>query len=60
MYVCICRAVTSSQIEQEVAEQDGKSSLREINERLGCGKDCGRCCSSVKQVIQEAKSKSTD
>lgn len=56
MYVCICRAVTSSQIQQQVLE-DEQCSMQEVNERLGCGKDCGRCRSSIKQTIQEAKSK---
>ncbi|MCW8885932.1 MAG: (2Fe-2S)-binding protein [Motiliproteus sp.] len=60
MYVCICRGVTSSQIQREVSEQDGKSSVREINERLGCGKDCGRCCSSIKQIIQQSGTNSSN
>lgn len=54
MYVCICRAVTSSQIQQEVLENE-QCSVRDINERLGCGRDCGRCRSSIKQMVQEAK-----
>ena len=59
MYVCICRAVTTSQIQREATEADGKRSVREINDRLGCGKDCGRCRSNIKQVVQEAQSRSS-
>lgn len=56
MYVCICRAVTASQIQREALDAEGKRSVREINDRLGCGQDCGRCRSSVKQVVQQAQS----
>ncbi len=58
MYVCICRGVTTSQIQREASETEGKCSVREINERLGCGNDCGRCRSSIRKVIQEVKTRS--
>lgn len=57
MYVCICKAVTSSQIQQQLLE-DEQCSVKDLNERLGCGGDCGRCRSSIKQIIQEAKTES--
>lgn len=54
MYICICKAVTSSQIQQELIDVE-QCTVQKINERLGCGNDCGRCRSSIKQMIQESK-----
>lgn len=56
MYICICKAVTSTQVEQELTDAE-LCSVQEVSERLGCGKDCGRCRSSIKQMIQEVKTK---
>ncbi|WP_207063666.1 (2Fe-2S)-binding protein [Motiliproteus sp. SC1-56] len=53
MFVCVCRAVTTRQIQQQVAQ--GSDSLRDLSDKLGVGSECGRCCSSAKQVIRESR-----
>ncbi len=51
MYVCICHAVSDTQIRQEVC--DGACSLREVSQRLGVATGCGKCGKCAKRVICE-------
>ncbi|CAG0981429.1 hypothetical protein MTYP_01784 [Methylophilaceae bacterium] len=41
MYVCVCHAVTDSQIRNAICE--GACSMRELRQRLGVASECGRC-----------------
>ncbi len=41
MYVCVCNAVTESQVLRAVEE--GVRNLRGLQARLGIALDCGRC-----------------
>ncbi len=52
MYVCVCRGVTDSQIQQAVVE--GDSSVRELKMRLGLGSDCGKCVTMARSIIDES------
>lgn len=52
MYVCVCRSVTDTHIQQEV--QQGATSLRDLNKQLGVGSQCGRCGRCAKKVLKEA------
>ena len=47
MYVCICNAVTSTEVAQAIAKSDGN--LDEVLESLGIGSGCGSC----KNIAQE-------
>ena len=51
MFVCVCNAVTDSQIIEEL--DNGASSLRDISRRLEVGRNCGQCCKTAKQVIKQ-------
>lgn len=50
MFVCVCHAVTDSQIKQAVA--DGASNLTEVKLRLGLGNTCGKCMKMAGQIIK--------
>jgi bacterioferritin-associated ferredoxin len=50
MYVCICNAVTDSQIIE--AAQDGNS-LKQITRKLGVGTCCGQCIPTAREVLSE-------
>jgi bacterioferritin-associated ferredoxin len=52
MYVCICNAVTESDIGSAVA--DGCCSLRQLREQLGVGACCGRCTGCARDVLQNS------
>lgn len=41
MYVCVCNAVTESQVLR--AAEDGVRNLRGLQARLGIALECGRC-----------------
>lgn len=53
MYVCICKAVTDSQIRGAVRDQ-GCCSMRELRTCLGVGSQCGRCAPDARQILDEA------
>ncbi|MGH8282422.1 MAG: (2Fe-2S)-binding protein [Gammaproteobacteria bacterium] len=52
MYVCVCNAVTESQIRQAVAE--GVASLAALKTRLGVAANCGSCEEQAVRVIQQS------
>lgn len=49
MYVCVCKAVTDTQIKHAINE--GVSSRRELFKCLGVGGDCGKCNPHVKELL---------
>lgn len=51
MYVCVCKAVTDGQIRQAVAA--GSVSVKDIKSRLGVIESCGKCASTVRQLVGE-------
>jgi bacterioferritin-associated ferredoxin len=51
MYVCLCNAVTDSQI--AVAVEAGATKLRDLNRELGVAGQCGKCACFAKQVLDE-------
>ena len=51
MYVCICNAITDSQIKE--AQAQGHHSMEQIREHLGVGAGCGRCVTTAESLLQE-------
>lgn len=51
MYVCICKAVSDTQI--KLAIEKGHCSRRELNKCLGVGSICGKCSQHVKELLDE-------
>jgi bacterioferritin-associated ferredoxin len=51
MYVCVCNAVTDSDIGSAVAE--GCCTLRQLRDRLGVAACCGRCAGCAREVLEE-------
>lgn len=54
MYVCLCHAVTDSQIKDEVAK--GACKLEDLRDSLGVGAGCGQCDKQAKQLLKQIKS----
>jgi bacterioferritin-associated ferredoxin len=52
MYVCVCNAVTDSQIRE--AAQGGARTLRDLRQQLGVTRDCGRCASCAQECLRAA------
>ena len=51
MYICLCKAVTDSEI--RAAVEDGVEHVSHLAERCGLGTGCGRCQETAQQVIEE-------
>lgn len=50
MYVCICNAITESQIRR--AAEAGIEDLRTLQRELGVGAGCGSCSEQALQVLR--------
>jgi bacterioferritin-associated ferredoxin len=53
MYVCVCRAVTDSQIRDAV--ETGAGSLKDLACRLGVATRCGSCREHACALLHEAR-----
>ena len=51
MYVCLCKAVTDSQIADAV--EAGAVAVSHLEEACGLGTGCGRCRDFAQQIIDE-------
>ncbi|MDX1459769.1 MAG: bacterioferritin-associated ferredoxin [Xanthomonadales bacterium] len=52
MYICLCHAVTDSDIREAVI--GGATDLRELAAETGCATGCGSCLESACEVLHEA------
>lgn len=52
MYVCVCQAVTDSEIHQ--AAKNGAKTLKDLRRDLGVSLDCGRCASCARKCLKAA------
>ena len=57
MYVCVCRAVTDTQI--KCAIDQGLNSRRDLFKCLGVGGDCGKCSPHVRELLGSHAPKQT-
>lgn len=57
MYVCVCNAVTESDIHS--AAQNGARRMRDLRGCLGIGSDCGACCCHAKECLESALEQQT-
>jgi bacterioferritin-associated ferredoxin len=49
MYVCICRAVTQSELESLAGS--GVDTLDAVEKACGAGSDCGTCREDIRRVL---------
>ena len=49
MYVCLCRAVTDTDIRQ--AADEGVADVHQLVEILGVGTNCGACLEAARSII---------
>jgi len=54
MYICVCKAVTDSQI--VAAIENGACSRKKLTQCLGMGKDCGKCNKEIIALLEQARS----
>jgi bacterioferritin-associated ferredoxin len=58
MYVCICNAVTDSDIRNAV--EDGVRNMKQLAQATGCSSTCGCCREMAIEVLQQALTESRD
>ncbi|MGZ5008353.1 MAG: (2Fe-2S)-binding protein [Methylobacter sp.] len=51
MYVCVCKAVTDSQI--LTAIDNGVCTRKKLTHCFGIGKDCGKCNKDVNALLEQ-------
>ncbi|MBN9508543.1 MAG: (2Fe-2S)-binding protein [Alphaproteobacteria bacterium] len=52
MYVCLCNRLTDRAIRDAVAAGAGR--VAEVYRACGCAAQCGACCRTVRQLVEEA------
>jgi bacterioferritin-associated ferredoxin len=50
LYVCVCSAVTDTQIRHAIGE--GACSMRELRQQLGVAAECGRCSQCALGILR--------
>ena len=58
MYVCVCKAVTDSQVNQAIDQ--GACTRRQLMQCTGAGGVCGKCTQSMKSMLDERSCRPTD
>ena len=58
MYICLCKAITDSQIREAVA--NGPTRFGHVLQELGLASQCGKCGILTRQIVRETLSDSTD
>jgi len=58
MYVCICNAVTDSDIRNAVEE--GVVSMKQLRLTTGCGSTCGSCDEMADEILQRTLTESRE
>ncbi len=53
MYVCLCKAITDTQIRQAV--ETGCKTMRCLNKELGVATQCGKCAKDARQILKAHK-----
>ncbi len=51
MYICVCKAVTDSQIKQAI--DSGVRTRRQLYQCTGAGDVCGKCTRHIRQMLDE-------
>ena len=54
MYVCICNAVTESDIRR--AAEGGVRNMRQLQKETGCSAGCGSCENLAREVLRDVTS----
>lgn len=58
MYVCVCNAVTDSDIRKAV--DNGVRNLKQLRRTTGCSNTCGSCRDEAFEILQHALAEKRD
>lgn len=54
MIVCLCEAVNDRAIQREIHR--GCTTVRDLQDRCGVGRQCGSCCPDLRRMLESATS----
>tara|TARA_B110000495_G_C22694119_1_gene408973 strand:+ start:165 stop:350 length:186 start_codon:yes stop_codon:yes gene_type:complete len=57
MYICLCKAVTDSQIKESI--NGGAHSFAEVQKTLGVSTGCGKCMQQAKSIVETTVKKTS-
>ena len=57
MYICVCNAISDKDV--KTAIKNGAKSIKELNQQLNVGSNCGTCVSSIQLLIDDSKQAKT-
>lgn len=57
MYICVCNAVTDSDI--RTAVDQGVRNLKQLGKATGCSSSCGSCREMAVEVLEQALTEAT-
>ena len=58
MYICVCKAVTDSQLNRAIDE--GACTRRQLMQCTGAGGVCGKCMKNMKSMLDEKSCRQGD
>ena len=58
MYICLCKAITDSQIREAV--KNGSTHFGQLRQELGLASQCGKCGISAREVFNQSIENSVD
>jgi bacterioferritin-associated ferredoxin len=58
MYVCLCKAVTDTQIRESI--QNGATKFGQVRQELSLASQCGKCGILAREVFNEALESTID
>lgn len=58
MYVCLCKAITDSQIREAVAK--GATQFGQVRQDLGIASQCGKCGILARDIFDESIERTID
>lgn len=58
MYVCICNAVTDTDIRNAV--EDGVRNMKQLGQVTGCSSTCGCCRETAVEILQQVLTESRE
>ena len=58
MYICLCKAVTDSQIREAVAK--GATQFGQVRKELGLASQCGKCGILARDIFNDSLQRNVD
>ena len=55
MIVCSCNFLSESQVKSAIGSDAPRLRMSQVYRSLGCTAECGRCCHTIKIILEEIR-----